>query len=1467
MDIEEGKIKKRLGANDFYIAGAGASAGGLDAFTALVKAIKPGFGVVYILLQHFDPARESLLPDLLQKRTDIPIVEITDGLEPQLDHIYVQPSNKLLSIANGKLMLEPLPKNGHSGTILIDHFFKSLANHQKNRAIGIVFSGTASDGSAGLQEIAQQGGITIAQSELSAKWPHMPHTAATEGMAQYILPPEKIPGKILELIKSVKGQKTFANTEIPLTNEQINKILVFLHQASGKDFSQYKKTTLGRRIERRMYINAIADTEGYYSFLKKNKEEQVALGKDLLIPVTEFFRDPEDFEHICAEILPQIISRKKAGQNIRIWVAGCSTGQEAYSVAICLTELLSQESSNIRAQIIATDISQTALVKARKGVYSAKEVEGVSKKRLDTFFKKSNKKYQVNQALRDMCLFAEHNFLSDPPFNNLDLISCRNVLIYMEPVLKKKAITNFHYGLVKEGLLWLGKTEANTSSQRLFDYADKSHRLFERKDVPAKIEIAKSVSGKNDSYVTKNKSDNVKTDFEKITDTIVLENYTPTGVVVNGQMEIVHYRGDTQNYLMQRSGTPSHNLLKLAKTGLAFELRSIIKKARKEAHKIIKTEVPLQMEGYVTTISIEAIPLEETGGEHVFVLFNKQPDQNDAESGDKEANGGQDPRDRRIAQLERELVQTREDMRAIVENQEVANEELQSANEELMSSSEELQTLNEELETSKEELQSANEEITVANQELRELNDGITQERNFAQAVIRTLREPLLILDRDLKVRSSNRSFYRDFRVSEQDTEGKLVYRLGNGQWDIPQLRTLLENILEEQETIYDYEVTHDFEFIGARTMLLNASQIINEEKDIKLILLTIEDITERKKSRLELEKSKRRFDQLIETSTYLIAVLEGDDFILKSANDTFLEQIGKGQEIIGKPYLESVPQLEEQGFGDLMREVYRTGENYHSYEAPIKLPRNGKIELSYYNFVYQPQRDLDGDIIGIAIIASEVTPQAELNKKIKDAVHEFEEFIYSSPSLISIYKGEELRVEIANEAQLRTWGRDEDVIGRKLLEVVPELKGQGFDDLLLKVLETGEAYHASEVPAQYERNGKMITDYYDIVYQPQRNREGEVVGVAAISNLVTPQAKFHKQIEDSEKKFREMTNLIPDKITLADAQGQAVYCNQSWKKYLNISEQEFFKLSIKELGHPDDSERVEHAIKEHFANGLDVEVEARIKNASGEYLWHLVRARPIKDGKGKILSWITAATQVHRIKQEEKRKEDFLKMVSHELKTPVTSIKGYSQLLLSMLKEKKTGDYTGIPLVPSLERINNQVSRLTRLISEMLDLSRMENSKLDLKKEIFSMVELVELNVKDIEYSNMDAQILIKQKEHFRVNGDKDRLGQVLINFITNAIKYSPNDKNIEITVYKTGSGLGAVAVKDNGIGIAKEDQANIFKRFYRVSGTNEETYSGFGIGLYLSYEIIKRHGGTIEVNSKLGEGSEFIFILPTID
>lgn len=625
----------------------------------------------------------------------------------------------------------------------------------------------------------------------------------------------------------------------------------------------------------------------------------------------------------------------------------------------------------------------------------------------------------------------------------------------------------------------------------------------------------------------------------------------------------------------------------------------------------------------------------------------------------------------------------------------------------------------------------------------------------------------------------------------------------------------------------------------------------------------TVIDVNEEVKQSEIVKEKEHRIRTIVDEATVATAVYTGLDMKIDLANDAMIRLWGKDRSVIGKTLKEALPELEDQPFFQLLHNVYTTGETYWGKEDRVDLEIDGKMQTGYFNFTYKPLRNEAGEIYGILNMAMDVTEQFEARKRTEESERRYQEIIHSSPALIATFEGEDMVIKIANDAILKAWGKGDDVIGQPLLTALPELVGQGFGEMLNKVYKTGKPFRAYEMPVKLVRNGREEEMYFNFVYYPQLDSKGNITGIVDIATEVTPQAILNKKIKESESHFRQMADLMPEKVVSTDARGNVIYFNQHWLNYSGITSEELKKQGWTSRIIPEDRIPYLEQWEKSLASGENLDMEIRILNKDGEYKWHLSRAEAVKDKDGNIKMWIGTNTDIQRLKEEEKRKGDFLKVVSHELKTPVTSIKGYIQLLLTMLKVAKDSSVGSLPLQPSLERIDHQITRLTRLISEMLDLTRIEEKKLELQHKVFSINELVEQTVQDIHYTNTQHNIEIEEGEEFFVYADKDRIGQVLINLITNAIKYSPESHEVNIRIWEPAEGKVTVSVKDRGIGIDEIDHQNIFKRFYRITEEDEDTYSGFGIGLFLANEIIERHNGVMEVTSKKGEGSEFSFTL----
>lgn len=867
-------------AQNFPIVGIGASAGGLDAFKQFLKAVPENSGMAYVLVQHLHPSHESILPEILSRATKIPVLEITNDIHLAPNHVYVIPENKILTSIDGILKLSPREKETKNAAI--DIFFTSLAEVHLNLAVGVVLSGLGTDGTLGLKAIKKHGGFTFAQDQQSAAHGQMPQNAVNATVVDFVLPVEKIPQKILELTANTKKNK---ETLLGNDEDAFREIILLLRKTSGVDFTYYKQSTIRRRIARRMNICKTKNFTEYLKFLGKDKTAANTLFNDLLIPVTSFFRDPKVFSEITRTIFPALINNTSDSNSIRIWVAGCSTGQEAYSLAIELHELLGENANGTQIKIFASDISEFSIAKAREGLYSNAQLANVSEAYLKKYFTRNGTGYQINRQIRDLCIFAVHNFLKDPPFARMDLITCRNVLIYMDVFLQKKAFTTFHYALSDYGYLLLGKSETTAQVPELFTPLSKTGKIFSRKPVFGR-HTHRDMREKDDSKAVPVTSKDLgkeipKTDFVKSAQAILLSDYTPASVVVNEHMDIVHINGTIAPFLELAQGKPTFNLLKIAREGLTYELRNAIHKARESHSIIIKDKIPITFNGGIINVTIEVRPLPNTAESYFIILFYSTSVKEEAHTGVSSKESSNSISLKRISLLEKELLQTHADVNAISEEQEASNEELQSANEELLSGSEELQSLNEELETSKEELQSSNEELIIINEELLNKQDQINISKNYTEAIVATLREPIVVLDTNLRIKNINRAFSKKYNITKPEAEGKLIYEIQNHLFDNALMRSMLEKVLPEKTQLDDYQISVNLLPFGESIMLLNARQVTNEKSKEQLILLAIEDITERRNIEKRLQTLSDGFETKVKERT---AELEASNIEFKAS-------------------------------------------------------------------------------------------------------------------------------------------------------------------------------------------------------------------------------------------------------------------------------------------------------------------------------------------------------------------------------------------------------------------------------------------------------------------------------------------------------------------------------------------------------------------------------------------------------
>ena len=949
----------------FPIVGIGASAGGLEAFEMFFKACPADIGMAFVLVPHLDPNHVSLLTEILQRNTTMPVHEAVDQIAVSPNCVYIIPPNRDMEIFHGMLQLSE-PEKPRGQRMPIDAFLRSLADDQQDNAIGIIFSGTGSDGSLGLRAIHGAGGTTLVQDPASAQYEGMPSSAIKGGHVSQVLLINKMPSALL----SCRHADSTNSKTIEGEQERIgiNHILLQLRKITGNDFSRYKKSTIGRRIERRMLQHQISDFDTYTRYMKTNSDEAFILFKELLINVTSFFRDAEAFDILKKEILPTLLKNKSNDGVFRIWITGCSTGEEAYSIAIVLHELIEASHQDITVQIFSTDLDDDAITIARAGIYSPNIRQDMTAERMQRFFTKVDAGYKINKNIREMVVFAIQNVIKDPPFTKLDLLSCRNLMIYLEPELQHRLISTFHYALIPNGVLFLSPSESIGTHVELFSPLNRKWKFYASKysSRPSgfKMSDVTSVSTATKKYNQPEKEiikQVEKLNLVELNQRVLVQNFAPVSVITDFTGNILYVHGDTGKYLRPALGPASLNVIAMAREGLEIELHAAISAANNEGKTTLNRNIQVKTNGEIITFNLNVRPISDGIEQTKNMLLVSFIDVVSEIAQPKRKRSVKTVDVERIAELEQELLVLRSNYQQITENQQTSNEEMQSTNEELQSTNEEMQSTNEELETSKEELQSVNEELISVNAELQTkigilnevqndiknlldsihvgiifldkhlnirrftpeatqvyrlvssdvgrplsdikpvnelayddlvdsaqtvLSSLIPHERelpikegkyimariqayrtldNFidgvvftftditlriqatksalalANSIVNTVREPLIVLDSTLKVVAASHSFYEQFKVNQKETVGNKIFDLGNKQWNIPALRTLLEDVLLKTLDFDNYEVEHHFPHIGHRKMRLNARRIDSEDNKPALILLSIE--------------------------------------------------------------------------------------------------------------------------------------------------------------------------------------------------------------------------------------------------------------------------------------------------------------------------------------------------------------------------------------------------------------------------------------------------------------------------------------------------------------------------------------------------------------------------------------------------------------------------------------------------
>ncbi len=947
---------------EFPIVGIGASAGGLAAFEAFFSGMPSDIdcGMAFVLVQHLAPDHKSILTDLVKRYTVMQVFEVEDGMVVEPNCAYIIPPNRDMSFEHGTLRLQE-PSAPRGLRFPIDHFFRSLAQSQRERAIGIVLSGMGSDGTLGVRAIKTEGGMIMAQNPESTEFDGMPRSAIATGLVDYVLPPAEMPAQLIAYSSHVSG-KAQRPIQPPAhkTGASLKRAFTLLRAQTGHDFSHYKQNTILRRIERRMAVHQVDSLDGYVHYLEQTPSEVDSLFCDLLIGVTNFFRDPEAFEALEEQVIPALFADKPPGSPVRVWVPGCSTGEEAYSIAILLHEHMERLEHNYKVQVFATDIDVRAIEQARSGIYPSCIAEDISPAQLARYFVPDSEggSYQVQKCIRDLLIISEQDIIRDPPFSRLDLISCRNLLIYMDTMLQKKLIPLFHYALNPDGFLFLGTSESVGEYVNLFSTLDRKAKLYQRKESVARLQghsIEGILPAKRENRTVSRLSGKAlvpKVQPRELMERTLLQHFTPVGALINEHGDILYLHGRTGYYLEPSPGEPGMNILKMAREGLRRELTIALHKSILHRQPVVHSGVRVKTNGHFTTVNLTVRPVG-TDPEHpheqslYLVILEEAPSEPGASEGPGEATSFSDADvDARIAALKKEL-QVKEDyLQSTNEELEASNEELKSSNEEMQSMNEELQSTNEELETSKEELQSVNEELATVNAELQTKVADLSRANNDMNNLLAGTGVGTIFVDYRQHIQRFTPAITQVINLILSDVGRPVGHVVSN----LLGYNRLVEDIQSVLDTLIPKEV--EVQAKSGPWFLLSIRPYRTLENVIEGAVITFVNITELKKAQLQARDTEalRRLAVVVRDSSDAITVQDLGGRIL-AWNPGAERLYGWGEE-----------EALQRNIGDLVPEGQREGVRARLQ----RLARNEALEP------YRMQRlAKDGQVVEVWVTAT----------------------------------------------------------------------------------------------------------------------------------------------------------------------------------------------------------------------------------------------------------------------------------------------------------------------------------------------------------------------------------------------------------------------------------------------------------------------------------------------------------------
>jgi two-component system CheB/CheR fusion protein len=1441
-----------------WIIGVGASAGGLEALTLFVSNLPRSFNGTVIIAQHLAPHSKSMMVELLQKSSMLPVRQAEHELQVEKETIYVVPPNFDVSVKDGVISLKEAeeairPKPS------IDEFFSSLAQNYREYAAGIILSGTGTDGSKGIEAIKRAGGLTLAQDDRSAKYDGMPKAAVATGSVDTILPPEQIARNLSQYLIDHESQFRAQR----LNPEGLQQIFTIIRDQLGQDFTQYKPPTIRRRIAKRMMAVRKETFEDYYELLKQKPGEIGELGKELLISVTSLFRDPEVWEALRDQLL-EILEKHRSGEEYRVWVAGCATGEEAYTIAMIALDVQGQLNRQFPIKIFATDLDQDALQEARLGLYMERDLATVPGPYRDRFFdQKSDTTFELVKRVRELVVFARQDLIQNPPFVKLNLISCRNVMIYFDIDLQKKVLEIFHYALGREGILLIGKSETTAATPQLFDPIEKKMKLYERRDVATQsIPMGRASRSRVQDMPSFSKRPSSLENVGQLAQRQLNRVFEVAGAVVDEDGGLVQVFGDVSPFLKLSETLLNLKISNLLPKSVGIEIPILIRKTLKDKAPHRSRTFKVGKGSSAISFQIVVQPLSAEGDDRVierFFLLSFETKKAAAVIAPIEITGEmalENDLPHRLAEVEQELHITREHLQTVIEELGVSNEELQSLNEELSSTNEELQASNEELETTNEEMQSSNEELTTVNEELTAKSSELKALSVNLENIQNSIGSPLLILDSRLRLVRYNADALKVFFITPSDM-GREISALST-VCEIPDFERLAQLTLETGKAT---EAT--CEAAGLNYQVRIQASLDENRKTVGLILV-FTDHTQMIRTQEKLRASESRIRAIIDESPTLIS-LKDNLGRYQLVNEAYMRFYGITESIIGKTDREVLPELIANQMRDNDLEVFIKRSAVRKQES-VQTPDGPRVILA----TRFPIMDTTGmNPVAVGTISLDTTAQVDASRALEQSESRYKAIVEDQAVFVCRHQIDGTLL-FTNETFALYFGSTA-AKKKTFFECIDSEDREGAKRVLSSLSPSRPVAQHEHRVTRWDEGTRWIRWIHRGVF----GTTGELIEYQSVGFDVTEYRKQTDALRDRDSIFNSIFANTSDFISVfraVDGELRLESLNRSAEQTLGHAVTQLIGRPLRDFFSAQSSdqalERYERVIETGEAELFEEEVAM-----AGSTRFYSTTIVPIFNDAGRVdrvaamsrdvTSYKEIAHDLMRARDSaevaNRAKSDFLASMSHELRTPLNVVLGLCQMLeLSKLEPDQVNYVNGIHRSGKL---------LLTLIEDVLDISKIEAGKVKLESVSFRLRDLVDdilllfmpqAREKGI---SLTTEFDIDGSQNFI--GDPARIRQILLNFISNALKFT-SEGSVVVRVSQKNNQAVSLSVVDTGIGIRSDDHAKIFQKFSQAESGHTRRFGGTGLGLAISKQLANLMGGEVGFRSEMGRGSTFWCELP---